>query len=378
MHAAVAHRGILPACPSFNGFGAENATTALPEGQKDEMFMTLPIALAVPISLRTMDAPRLSCSLHRLRHTLQAVRHVLIACTITILSGGCASNYGPKPDLSSVETIGVYLPEESSEPLEAEEVLQLYNRTEGEDTAKNVFAGAGAGAFVGVVAGAAAGAATCGMAGCDSYIVPFVALGSGIAFAIIGTAAGAVTGANVDTREQVEMAPVHRYEVNKVLPSLQGDYLTRSLLEGRVLRLLRQQNPTINFAPAVQDAGRYSLQNPLQPGEPYTDVNLVLSELRVLLAGKEEDDPRVRLTVRTQWELTKYDASSNSNLAWDILSGSYRSEKYPLSIWLADEGALLKTHVNYGMEQSLSGAFAELGGNAGKEDWPVLSTGDSF
>ena len=163
-----------------------------------------------------------------------------------------------------------------------------------------------------------------------------------------------------------------------MLPSLQGDYLTKSLLEGRVLRLLRQQNPTINFAPAVQDGERYSLQNPLQPGEPYTDVNLVLSELRVLLAGKAEDDPRVRLTVSTQWELTKYDASSNSNIAWDILSGSYRSEKYPLSVWLADEGALLKTHVNDGLEQSLTGAFSELGGNAEREDRPVSPTDDSF
>ena len=129
------------------------------EGQKDKMSMTLPIALAVPISLRTMDAPRLSCFWYGLRHTLQAVRHVLIACIITVLSGGCASHYGPKPDngpkpdLSSVETIGVVLPEESSESLEAGDVLQLYKLKKGEDTGERTAKGAVAGAAVGLGVG---------------------------------------------------------------------------------------------------------------------------------------------------------------------------------------------------------------------------------
>ena len=90
------------------------------------------------------------------------------------------------------------------------------------------------------------------------------------------------------------------------------------------------------------------------------------------------ETPRDPINLVKQWELTKYDASSNSSIAWDILSGSYSSEKYPLSAWLADEGALLKTHVDHGLEQSPTGAFSELGGNAEKEDRPVSPTDDSF
>ena len=61
---------------------------------------------------------------------------VTAACLMAVLAGGCASNYAPKPDLESVETIGVVLPDESSEPLEAGDMIQLYNRTVGEDRLK--------------------------------------------------------------------------------------------------------------------------------------------------------------------------------------------------------------------------------------------------
>jgi hypothetical protein len=196
--------------------------------------------------------------------------------------------------------------------------------------------------------------------------------------AVLGGTTGAVTGATVDTQEQVEVAPLHLYEVNKVLPALQRDYLTRSDLEERVLRLVRQENPTINFVPAVPDGDRYSLGKTAQPGGAYTDVNLVLSELRVLFAGKAKDDPRVTLTVHTQWSLTKYDASANLNSTWDILAGSYESKKYPLSKWLADEGALLKTQVNEGLEESLINAFSSLIGETEEEKWASFSTYDSF
>jgi len=76
---------------------------------------------------------------------------------------------------------------------------------------------------------------------------------------LVGGTAGGFAGATVDTQELVEVAPVHLYEVNKVLPALQLDYLTRSDLEERTLRLVRQENPTINFVPAVPDGDRYSL-----------------------------------------------------------------------------------------------------------------------
>ncbi|MDJ0871862.1 MAG: hypothetical protein QNJ87_08830 [Gammaproteobacteria bacterium] len=260
----------------------------------------------------------------------------------------------------------------------AGDVLQLYNRTESGDTAKNAFAGAGAGALVGFAAGAVARVAFCQMAECSEAFAPLVVSSSGVASAIIGTATGAATGAHVDTRAQVEMAPAHRYEVNKVLPSLQDDHFTRTVLERRILRLPQQQNPNICYAPVVKDRERFRLRDPLEAGEPYTAVNLGLSELRVLLAGKQADDPRVRLSVRTQWELTKYDVSSNSNIAWDIFSATYKSKRRPLSEWLANYGALLKSHANEGLEQSFTDALSELQSNAKKEDHPVLTTGSSF
>lgn len=141
---------------------------------------------------------------------------------------------------------------------------------------------------------------------------------------------------------------------------------------------MREQNPTINFLPAVANGDRYSLGKVAQPGGPYTDVNLVLSELRVLLAGKAKDDPRVTLTVRTQWTLTKYDASANLNSTWDTLAGRYVSKKHPLTEWLADEGALLKTQVNGGLEDSLNRAFSDLVDDTEKEKWTGLPADDAF
>ncbi len=355
------------------------ATAWIPEGQRHEMLMNIPIAFALPINLRTMDAPRLSRFRYALRPTLQGGGHVLIVVVLTILSGGCASNYGPRPDLSTVETVGVVLPEESSEPLEADDVLRLYNRTKGEDTAKNSAIGLGAGVATGIAAGAAAVCLIfqpCGSA--IVYFLPAIAISAGV----VGVTAGAVTGSTVDTQEQVEVAPVHRHKTNEVLPSLQRDYLTRSTLEKRVPRLVRQQHPTIDFESAVRDGERYSLNDPVQRAPLHTDVNLILSDLHVVLAGKATDEPRVKLTVHTQWTLTNHDASSNNDSTWDILSGSYESKTHTLSEWLADEGALLKTHLNDGLEESLTGAFSELGGNVEREDWgedwPVLSAEASF
>jgi hypothetical protein len=276
-----------------------------------------------------------------------------------------------------VETIGVVLPEESVETLEAEDVLQLYNLTRGEDRLWNSVVGAGRGVGIGLASGAAAGAIF-GCTAANGFLVPFcfgVFMAGG---AVLGGATGAVVGATVDTQEQVEAAPLHLYQANKVLPALQRDYLTRSHLEERALRIVREQNPTINFQPAVANGDRYSLGKAAQPGGPYTDVNLVLSELRVLLAGKAKDDPRVTLTVHTQWTLTKYDASSNLNSTWDVLKGSYVSKKHLFSEWLADEGALLKTQVNEGLDDSLNSAFSDLVGDAEAEKRTGFPTDDPF
>ena len=341
-----------------------------------------PLNVAMLINPPIMDTFRHSCLWHTQRHTLQGVRHVFIACIITILSGGCASNYGPRLDLSSVETIGVYLPEDSSEPLEAENFIRLYNHdrvykldpTTEESSGKDIAAGAGTGAAIGLVAGSAA---LCLVTGCGDVVaivilLPLFAGTGALAGGTIGGAAGATA---YYTQEQVEVAPFYRNEANKVLPSLQRDYLTKPHLEERVLRHVRQQKPTINFAPAIRDGDRYRFRTPRQDGAPYTDVNLALTELRILLTGVAADDPRVGLTVSTQWKLTKYDAASNRAITWDILSGSYGSKRHPLSEWLVNEGALLKIHVNKGLDESLIGA---LWANSKKEDWPVLSTEDSF
>ena len=50
------------------------------------------------------------------------------ACFITILEGGAATHERTS-ELPSVETIGVVLPEESTDTLYAGEFVQLYNRT---------------------------------------------------------------------------------------------------------------------------------------------------------------------------------------------------------------------------------------------------------
>ena len=306
-----------------------------------------------------------------------SVRQFGAVCLLGLLAGGCATSYEPKPDLTSVETIGVVLPDGSSQTLEAADVIELYNVTKRQDTVRNSAVGAGAG----TVAGGALGAAVACMAGPCAFSgpwLPVTLLLFVVPGMVVGGAAGGVAGATVDTQEQVEVAPVHLYEVNKVLPALQLDYLTRSDLEERTLRLVRQENPTINFVPAVPDGDRYSLGKAAQPGGPYTDVNLVLSELRVLFAGKAENDPRVTLTVHSQWTLTRYDAATNPNNAWDVLAGGYESKKHPLSEWLADEGALLKAQVNEGLEESLTNAFSDLVSETEEEKWAGFSTNDSF
>ena len=69
----------------------------------------------------------------------------LLAVVTVVSASGCASNYSPRADLSTVETIGVVVPPGSSEPSGAEDVMQLYNLSVGEDRLKNSAVGAGAG-----------------------------------------------------------------------------------------------------------------------------------------------------------------------------------------------------------------------------------------
>jgi hypothetical protein len=148
------------------------------------------------------DVPPLTCFLHKLQLTRRRAWHIIIACAITILTGGCATSYEPKPDLTSVETIGVILPEASSETLHAEDVIQLYSLTKGEDTVKNSAVGAGAGTATGMVAYLALACSSLPSCGFEWPAVGFVLLGlSGVA----GGTVGAVAGATVDTQEQIQI-----------------------------------------------------------------------------------------------------------------------------------------------------------------------------
>jgi hypothetical protein len=303
-------------------------------------------------------------------------RNATTACVVTILTAGCASNYEPKPDLESVETIGVVLPDESSEPLEAGDTIQLYNRTVGEDRLKNSAVGAGSGAAVGTAVGIGTAALTgCALTGPWAPLCWIVFAGGG---AVLGGGTGAVAGATVDTQERVDVAPVHLYEVNKMLSALQRSYLARSDLEERALRLVRQRNPAITFLPAASEGNRYRLVAKEQLEGPYTDVNLVLSDLRVQFAGKAKNDPKIALTVHTQWALKRYDSSTRMNSNWDVLTGDYQSKKHRLSEWLDDDGSLLMSEVDKGLDESLTNAFSSLGPETEEEKWARLSDEDTY
>ncbi len=79
-----------------------------------------------------------------------------------------------------------------------------------------------------------------------------------------------------------------------------------------------------------------------------------------------------------QWALTRDDAPSKTHSTLRVISGGYRSEKYPLSEWLADDGALLKRQVNEGLEASLTDAFSDLKGERKEQEAPGFHTDDAF
>jgi hypothetical protein len=304
-------------------------------------------------------------------------RWFLIALGITaILMTGCASDYSPKADLSSYRTIGVVVPPGSSEPQDADDLLQLKNRTVGEDRVKNSAVGAGAGAAAGTAAGVGAGA----IIGCTvgGFLAPLCWTVVLVTGAVVGGGTGAIAGAFVDTQEKVTAAPVHLYEVNQVLPALQREYLTNADLQQRALRLVRLQVPDISFVPADPDGDRYRLATQESTGASYSDVNLVLSDFRVQLVGKAENDPKVALSIYTKWSLTKYDPVTNLNPDWDVLEGKYESEKYELTEWLADEGVLVKSHLDSGLESSFNSAFAALAPETAEQEWARIAPEDSF
>ena len=340
------------------------------------MTMTMTITIAAGITLLIVGGQLLNSVFSSMWLSRRWCGRIATAYLVTVLVGGCASNYEPKPDLEPVKTIGVVLPEESSEPLEASDTIELYNRTVGEDRLKNSAVGAGTGAAAGTAIGIGTAALTgCALTGPWAPLCWIVFAGGG---AVLGGGTGAIAGATVDIQERVEVATVHLYEVNKVLPALQRSYLARSDLEERTLRLARQRNPAIRFMPAASDGNRYRLVAGERPNGPYTDVNLVLSDLRVQFVGKAKNDPKIALTVHTKWALKRYDSSTKLNSDWDVLTGEYRSKKHLLSEWLDEDGSLLMSEIDKGLDKSLTNAFSSLGPETEGEKWARLFDEDTL
>lgn len=274
---------------------------------------------------------------------------------IAMLIGGCASDYSPRADLSYVQIIGVTIPPDSFEPVNAEDVMQLYNLTVGEDRLKNSAVGAGTGAAVGAAAGVGASA----IAGCPltGPLWPFCVtlfVGGG---ALLGGGTGAIAGATVDTQEKVKTAQLHLYEVNRVLPDIKENYLAKPVLQGRALQIARMQGNEINYEPAAWNGERYVLTDSV---ELVTDTNLVLKTLNISLNGKANDDPVLTLHIDMQWDLTKYNPEAPNDEAWDSMTASYKSKKRRLSEWLADGGVSLRKEVETGIDYSLNNAFTDL------------------
>jgi len=283
---------------------------------------------------------------------------VLVVGVSALLASGCASNYSPRADLSSVQVIGVAVPEGTSEPSGAEDVMQLYNMTIGEDRLKNSAVGAGTGAAVGSAAGVGAGA----LIGCAGavYIGPACWVVVIAAGALLGGTTGAVAGAAVDTQEPVDAAPVHVYEVNQVLPDLTQGYLASPVLQKRALQMVREQDTRVDFVPASWNGHRYAPSDLANAESPGTNVNLVLTAMSVSMNGKAKEDPKLILEIDMLWSVTKYNPETGEDEVWDSMSATYQSKQHRLSKWLADDGRLLKTEANTGLGQVLTYAFSDL------------------
>lgn len=286
------------------------------------------------------------------------IRLVLLVGVSALLGSGCASNYSPRADLSSVQVIGVVVPKGTSEPSGAADVMQLYNMSVGEDRLKNSAIGAGSGAAVGTAAGVGIGAIT----GCtfSGPWAPICWTMFGLGGAVLGGTTGAVAGATVDTQEPVDAAPLHLYEVNQVLPELTQDYLASPVLQTRALHMVRDQDTPVNFVPAAWNGQRYAPSDVANAESPGTNVNLVLTAMSVSMNGKAMEDPKLILKIDARWAITKYNPETGEDEVWDAMSATYQSKKHRLSKWLADDGRLLRSEANTGLGEVLTYAFSDL------------------
>ena len=294
--------------------------------------------------------------LHGSQH--RGLIRILICCIAILLSGGCATKYSPRADLSTVETIGVVVPTGSTEPENAEDFLEVYKLTAGEGQLRNTAAGAGKGAILGTAAGAGAGA----ILGCSAaaMVAPVCWAAVLTAGAVMGGTTGAVIGANADPEKPIESAPVHLYEVNQVLPDITQRYLANEALESRALTIMRNQGTPIQFVPATWNGERY-VESPDEKSMPAASAtNLVLSEMTISISGKAKEDPKLRFIVYMQWALTKYNPETNDDEIWDLMSSSYTSKQHKLSQWMENNGALLKHEVDSGLTTTLAESMSVL------------------
>lgn len=281
---------------------------------------------------------------------------IVLACIAITASGGCATNYSPRADLSTVETIGVAVPPGAGEPAGAQDVFQLY--AIGEDRLATSAAGAGAGAAAGTAAGIGAGAII-GCAGLGPLAFPCWGV-MAAAGAVTGGASGAIAGAVVDPDDPIDAAPVHLYAVNQILPDLIREHLSSEILETRALQTVRSEQTPIEFVPASWDGARYAAVEQVITDRPATGVYLVLSAMNVSLKGKAKEDPKISLSIGMQWSVTRYNQETQKDEIWDAWPADYESKKFRLSKWLDNDAALLKAEMDKGIQQTLDSSFSKL------------------
>lgn len=294
----------------------------------------------------------------RIKFPIVLIMNLIGLGVIFSFSGGCASDYSARDDLSPGQVIGLVIPVDIVESMNAEDFIQLFDSSVAEDRLKNSGVGAGKGAAIGTVTGVGLGA----LIGCAAT-GPFapVCWAAAIAPAVaIGTGAGAVQGADKDTRERVEVAPAHVYKVNRVLPDWQHDYLSKADLERRAIRLVQLKFPDVKFNPAEPDGDRYRFVANNTAETKYSDINLVLTGLSIRLEGKRDDEPKVMLLVDATWLFTNNHPSMTTDIQNETFEGHYQSERFLLSEWLDEDGELLKDQINNGIESTFNSAFAAL------------------
>lgn len=279
---------------------------------------------------------------------------VAVACILSLFFSACATTYDPKPNLTSVQQIGVFVPSDPASSMMAENLVHMTNITKTEDVAKNTAIGGGVGGLAGAGIGALVGL-SCGPLA--PFCVPAFAAAGGAAGLIAGAVGG---GIGADGQEPVKVSQVHLYEVNKVLPRIKREILSGQALQSRALRLVREQEPGIVFTPVARTANGYVVSGSRQIGIQYSDVNLVLRELRILLSGKAEDDPTLVLSVQTEWTLIEHSQGEGRYDTWAIFIGNYESKGYLLSEWLAADGTLLETRLDEGLQESMNDALSGL------------------